>query len=220
MSANTDVEGERVTSKTRPRFNVPFAGVHDVDDKDAAPSHIPFSLSPEYGTPCDHYSDLVVHECVNNNAVAPSISLDSFDDGFINTEEQRAFCGRLFCEATISVTTFADVTKEARQNENAASPRRLFPRFDVCHQPNSSRHPATEIDPLDNGPRYTCLCLLYLWKRFSQFIRTMLRCMLREFKTKMSPRGRFGKHARDSTRNVACGNRPPAPRYTCFPENL
>ena len=61
MSANTDAAGERVTSEDPPLVNVSFAGVHDVDDKDAAPSHIPFFLSPEYATPCDHYSELVVH---------------------------------------------------------------------------------------------------------------------------------------------------------------
>ena len=118
--------------------------------------------------------------------VAPSIFLYFFNDGFVNTEEQHAFGGRLFCEA-ISVTTFIEVTKEVRQSENAASPRRLFPRFHICYQLNSSRHPSTEIDPLDNGPRYTCPCLLSLWKRLPQFIRTMLRCMLRGFRMKMSP---------------------------------
>ena len=173
----------------------------------------------ECATSSELYSELAVDELAKDAAAAPFPSVDAFDDRrFIITKVRCTASGRWLCEV-ISVTTFADVVRKARRSENAPSPRQVFPSFHACCQPSASRHLGTEMDPLDNGRRYTCPCLLSLWKRLPQSVRTTLRCMLRGFWKKMSPVWRSGKNARDGTENADCENRQSAPRYTCLVKN-
>ena len=148
----------------------------------------------ECATSCELCSELAIDELAKDAAEAPFPSVDVFDDRLIITKVHRTASGR-WLGGVVSVMTFADVVREARRSENAAPPRRVFPSFRTGCQPSASRRYGTEIDPIDNGRRYTCPCLLCLHKRLPQSVRITLRCMLRGFRQNMSPVWRSGKNA-------------------------